>query len=237
MKRRAIIAVLGALAFAPAAARAAIPTYRAHRAGYAVLTTGPSFAVTATFTVPAVMSSCNRFRAFAPTVEVFTSSQHTFANSTGPSLFVGCYQGRAQYFPEIVVNGQSTNYLNTQALPGDKVVLSVSEDATSTSESVVDQTHAFTVTGSGSGSSILTFPAVMDEDWGRAGRIQPVPNFGSLRFYHATINGQPLSSFGSLARYNMWTHGSSGGVMQIRAGALASTGMAFGTYFKSGITP
>jgi hypothetical protein len=210
----------------------AVPTFRAYAAGYAVRSTRSGFSVRATFTVPKI--SCRgRFTAFAPSVTVFTSSKHRFSDSSGPSLFIGCYQGRARYFPELVVNGSTRNYLHgSEARPGDKVVLYVSETRRRTIVSARDQTRHFTRSLSGHGSGSITFPEVADYDWLRSGTVQPVPNFGSLRFTAVKINGKRLSAFSALARYDMYSRGSGGGTLNVATGPISSGGEAFRTTFK-----
>lgn len=210
----------------------AIPTFRAHYAGYAVRSTRSGLSARATFTVPKI--SCgSRFMAFAPTVAVFTSSDHRISHSSGPSLFIGCYQGRARYFPELVVNGSIKNYLRgSEAHPGDKIVLYVSESKVGTFVSAVDQTRHFTRSRSGSGSGSVQFPTVSDYDWVRSGVVQPVPNFGKLRFSGAQVNGKRLTALSSLARYDMWSRGASGGTLNVTSGPIASGGEAFSTFFK-----
>ncbi len=217
---------------ATTASSSAVPTFRAYDAGYAVRSTRSGFRVRASFTVPKIRCG-SQFMAFAPTVAVFTSSEHRLNNTSGPSLFIGCYQGRARYFPELVVNGSIKNYLRgSEAHPGDKIILYVSESNVGTFVSAVDQTRHFTRSRSGSGSGSVTFPNVADYDWVRSGRVQPVPNFGKLRFTGAKVNGKPLTAFSSLARYDMWSRGTSGGTLNIATGPIASGGEAFNTFFK-----
>ena len=104
-----------------------------------------SLHVTATFVVPK-LSCGSRARAMSPEDGMEADTEFSSAG-----LFVGCYGGKAHYWPTLAVNGIRTNYkTGSAAHPGDTVVLTASENATKTSVSVVDKTHKFTKRETGS---------------------------------------------------------------------------------------
>ncbi len=149
------------------------------------------------------------------------------------ALFVGCHAGKAHYWPELALKGSIKNYPTKAAHAGDTIVLRLAYDHTSGSVSVVDETHKFKVsrTGDGIGGGIL-YAWIGDEGWADSrGRLERVPDFGTLTYLDTKFNGHPLDSRDgalSFAPRNRTSHGK----LQIKTGPFFPGGKAFRTYFR-----
>jgi hypothetical protein len=115
--------------------------------------------------------------------------------SSSSRLYMVCGpRGVAHYYPSILLNGTARNIPSHLAQPGDRVEVALSQSDAIVTCSVIDLTHKFTTTinGSGSGTSegVLAgdFPAVTGST------ASPVPNFGSIAFSSALINGYPFGA-------------------------------------------
>ena len=109
-------------------------------------------------------------------------------------LYLACTPQRvARYYPSLVVNGSTRNMASDVAHPGDTIEFAVSQSVSKVTDSVIDITHKFIATGNGAGSGTSEgivggdFPAV-------SGPTATVPNFGTLEFSSALINGYPFGS-------------------------------------------
>jgi hypothetical protein len=147
-------------------------------------------------------------------------------------LYVACTpKGVARYYPSLVVNGTIENAPGDAAHAGDTIQLAVSQSATKVTDSVIDVTHKFVVTrngtGSGTGQGILAgaFPAVSGST------TSAVPDFGTLVFSGAVVNGYPLGSASpGLQADDLST--SSAGPLQIKTTFTAGKEGAFATVFE-----
>ena len=147
-------------------------------------------------------------------------------------LYLACTpQGVARYYPSLVVNGTIKNIASDAAHAGDTIEFAVSQSDSQVTDSVIDMTHKFIVTrngtGSGTGEGIMAgdFPVVSGST------TSGVPNFGTLAFSSALINGYPFGS----ARTGLQAddlYASSTGPLQIKTTYSASNKEAFATVFK-----
>jgi alpha-tubulin suppressor-like RCC1 family protein len=146
-------------------------------------------------------------------------------------LYLACTsQGVASYYPSLVVNGSTKDMASDVAQAGDKVEFSVSQSASQVTVSVIDLTHTFIATSNGGGSgtgegiTVGDFPAA-------SGTTSGVPNFGSLTFIAALINGYPFGSASPGLQVNS-LYASSTGPLEIQTTYSASNKEAFRTVFK-----
>jgi hypothetical protein len=218
----------GARAEASPVSRAQLPTHKSTRfAGYwSQMRLAGKVSVTAHIAVPKI--KCTRAnRAIAASVGMYASSEFSAA-----SLIVGCFNGTRQYFPELVVNGSNRNYRTIQAYPGDKVVLHISESPTRTVASVIDKTQLIEERREGGGSATVSDPWVGDMGWSnRRSRLEGVPDFRTLRFFGASLNGAPVGYAPKLIRFNRYSSLGTG-VIQIKTGPLSFYLDSFKTIFE-----
>jgi hypothetical protein len=149
-------------------------------------------------------------------------------------VFVGCYKGKATYFPFIFINGSEKNYVKVKVHAGDHIVLHASAGPKATSASFVDATRKITKKKTGPGVKGAGFPSIGDDSWFISGQELRVPKFRTVRFSDCQVNGRALGAGGSrqvpaVLRYNRV---SPSGVLQISTGKLSSARNAFTTYFK-----
>jgi hypothetical protein len=147
-------------------------------------------------------------------------------------LYLACTpQGVARYYPSLVVNGSTKNIPSDVARAGDTVQFAVSQSDSQVTGSVIDMTHNFIATsnggGSGTGEGITAgdFPVVSGATTSR------VPNFGTLAFSGALINGYPFGSAGTGLQADD-LYASSTGPLQIKTTYSASNEEAFATVFE-----
>lgn len=212
---------LGAPALAMAATRAS-----KQFAGYALNGgVGTSTVVQSTIVVPKLKcgSGYQGITADAGTgAEVNTKSE-----SSSAGVVLACQKGVPYYFPAINLNSATThNYPAIEFHPGDKVVLRVSENTDSTAVSVKDTTLHKGKVLTGGGATKVGYPWVGDEAQLTSSGPAPVPNFGTVTYSNATVNG------GSLASFTRFNRVSSGGILQIKTGPLAGNGESFSTVYK-----
>lgn len=195
-------------------------------AGYSLQGGGEAtFTVTASIVVPRLTCSAGPEQAIAPSVGVYTSS----GSFSAASVFVGCYQGKALYFPSLVLDGVNHNYTKLRAEAGDKVAVHVSQGASGTVVSVDDESRTgVKKTLHGAGSQAGSAPWVGDSGWDNPGLLA-VPSFGTVHVSGAMLDGQPFGSAGqALARWNRVN----GTATQITTSAFASNHKSFTTDFK-----
>jgi hypothetical protein len=194
-------------------------------AGYTLQAGGPS-TVTATFRVPALHCTAARHEIVA---SVGLGGTTTSGKSTASSadLLLGCYGGKAHFWPVLVVNNKETNYsTGADAHPSDVVKLTADSNGTTVTVSVADATRKFTRTLTGKFVS-SSYPWIGDNSWYENNKETGVPDFGSFRYYDCAADGNPMSAkFGWLS-YDRVT---SKGVLQISTAAIHSAG--FTTTFK-----
>lgn len=210
----------------PAAGHATAPsvTSTATFAGYQTVSpTGPAISSAAGFTLPK-LSCTSTYRAITPVAGVEVNNYATYSSAFA---FAGCHNGKAQYFPSLVVNGSETDYTSTPLSAGDVIKVYTNVTATATTVKVTDVTKGVTKKLSGPGAT-PSAAYIGDSDWNSSGTLLGVPSFGKLSFTQCSVGGKTLASWkpGEYQRVN------GSGVVQIATGALASTGTAFPTTYK-----
>jgi hypothetical protein len=146
-------------------------------------------------------------------------------------LYLACTpRGVPRYYPSLVVNGSVKNIPSDVARAGDRIEFAVSQSDSQVTDSAVDLTHTFIATSQGAGSG--TGEGVVAGDFpGVSGATSTVPNFGTLVFSSALINGYPFGSASpGLQTDNLYA--SSTGPLQIETAYSASNEEAFSTVFE-----
>lgn len=174
-----------------------------------------------TFHVP--KASCTSANIFvAPGAEIQTAS-----SVVQVGVAVGCEGGTPYYTGEYDIKGTITPVSGT-VKAGDKIVVSVTVKAAKSSGTFQDVTQAIKKSFSGAGATGTKSCVGVDGSSETGG---PIPNFGKVTFTAGKINGATIAASGA-ARENMVT---AGGVVQIKTGALNSTGTGFtATFEKTG---
>ena len=228
-----LIATLGLVQPAPASPQRATTTRAANtpsttQAGlYFNGYIGVPGAVSAILVVPKLNCGGTTSAGTAVYVGVGIQSVNSYAR-----LYLACTpQGVARSYPSLEVNGTVKDCPSDTAHAGDTIQFAVSQSDSQVTGSVIDETHKFTVTrngtGSGTGQGITAgdYPAVSGST------TSAVPNFGTLAFSGALINGYPFGSAGTgLEAVDLAT--SSTGPRQIETTYSASNKEAFETVFK-----
>jgi hypothetical protein len=147
-------------------------------------------------------------------------------------LYLACTpQGVAGAYPSLVVNGSTKDFAGDVAQAGDKIEFAVSQSASQVTVSVIDITHPFIATsygggsGTGEGITVGDFPVVS------GGTRTAVPNFGTLAFTAALINGYPFGSATPGLQANS-LYASSTGALDIQTTSSATNKESFKTVFK-----
>lgn len=191
-------------------------------AGYqATVTAGSATSSAAQYKVPS-LSCTSAFRGITPVAGVEVNS---FASYSSAFLFVGCDNGKAAYFPALVVNGSETNYA-TPVAAGNLIKVSTTVTTTGTTVQVQNVTTGVTEKLTGAGAS-PSAAYVGDSDWVNNGTLLGVPGFGTLAFTHCLIDGTALA--GSHPAQYQRVNGST---VQIATGALSLAGTTFATHYK-----
>lgn len=139
-------------------------------------------------------------------------------------LYLTCTGGVAHFYPSIVVNGTAKSFESDPAQPGDAVLLAVSQSVSKTTDSVIDLTHKFVATVDGGGGG--TSQGITAGAYAVPGSA--VPDFGTLAFSNAVINGFPFGATGKeLQAQNLVT----AGPVQIKTASSAGNKEAFSTVF------
>jgi hypothetical protein len=236
MKRIASgVLVTGALVLAPLGASAVAsdrslprstatsPTY----AGWRFAVKGVK-SVTTKFTVPS-FSCTSTFSGVEPGAFVLTgSSKAPLFSGAGLSLI--CQKGTAMAKPTTVIDDKQAMG-RQHVYAGDVVETIVETSASAMTATVEDLTtgHTFKFSRTGSGGTSFE-QLVIDDALDSQGTTLPVPDFGTIRFRAATINGKALGVESPRERVSRET---SAKVVQIATGALSSTAEdAFSTVWK-----
>jgi len=192
-------------------------------AGYqTAVTAGSATSSAASFTVPA-LSCTTAERAITPGAGVAASQ-----TSSAAFVFTGCQDGKAVYYPGLVINGTETDYTATPFSAGDVIKVSASVTTSGTTVQVADVTTGVTKTFTGAGASAVA-AFIGDRGWATStGTLLGVPNFGTLTFTNCLIDGTALAS-GHPREYLRANHA---GIVQIAPGAVSSAGPAFATYYN-----
>jgi hypothetical protein len=183
-------------------------------------------AVSATIVVPELSCKTRPAAARSIYVGVGIQSVNSYAR-----LYLACTPpGVARYYPSLIVNGGIDNFARDVAHPGDRVEFAVSQSVSQVTSSVIDMTHKFIATSRGAGSG--TSEGVVAGDFpGASGVTSAVPDFGTLVFSSALINGYPFGSASpGLQTDNLGT--TSTGPVQIRTIYSTSNKEVFSTVFE-----
>lgn len=171
-------------------------------AGYSVHRRGGTWKVSAHIVVPTVRCAKATRRAIDASVGV--RGQKRRSSSAG--VFVGCHKGKPHYFIVLVVNGANHEYRRLVPEPGDRVALHVFQSPTSIVVSAIDKSRqGVRQTLHGAGTKGGNGPWVGDTAWDKPIPNElGVPNFGTLQFSNAKLNGKPFGAAGgsALVRWN-----------------------------------
>ena len=195
-------------------------------AGYQTgVTAGSATSSAATFTVPTL--ACT-------TTPVGITAEAGVANNTTASVagvFVGCANGKAVYFPFLVVNGAEANYTSTHFSAGDVINLSASVTTSGFTVQVTDVTKNVSVTNTITGAGASANAAwIGNNAWvTSAGLLDGVPNFAKLTFSSCLIDGTALQSWNPLQKFQRVNRS---GVVQIATGGFWPGGTAFTTHYQ-----
>ena len=204
-----------------AAAVTSTRTFAGYQTG---VTAGSATSSAATFTVPTL--ACT-------TTPVGITAEAGVANNTTASVagvFVGCANGKAVYFPFLVVNGAEANYTSTHFSAGDVINLSASVTTSGFTVQVTDVTKNVSVTNTITGAGASANAAwIGNNAWvTSAGLLDGVPNFAKLTFSNCLIDGTALQS-GNPQKYQRVNRS---GVVQITTGGFWPGGTAFTTHYQ-----
>lgn len=179
-------------------------------------------AVSAVIVVPKLTCTGTPAAGSAIAVGVGIQSVNSYAR-----LVLACSpQGAARYYPSLVVNGTSRNFQSDAAQAGDAIQFAVSQSDSQTTDSVIDVTHKFVASANGSGSG--TGAGITAGAYPAASGAA-VPNFGTLAFSSALINGFP---FGSAGRGLQADDLSAAGALQIKTIDSAGDKEGFAAVFR-----
>ncbi len=147
-------------------------------------------------------------------------------------LYLACTPQRvASSYPSLVVNGSTRNIASDVARTGDTIELAVSQSASHVTVSVIDITHGFIATGNGAGSGTGEGITVGDFPVVSGAATSGMPNFGTLDFSSALINGYPFGSANpGLQADDLYA--SSTGPREIKSTYSATNKEAFATVFE-----
>jgi hypothetical protein len=152
----------------------------------------------------------------------FTTNEFTSAG-----VYVQCLGGVANYGSLVDINDHFS-YLSQNLSSGDRVRLSITVSAASTTVAIADLTNHSSVKSKVSGingGGTFTGASVGCNKIGSTS--EPIAPFTSLAFTAITVNGAPLGAGGTLFPSDMYN----GTTLQIRAGSLSSTATHFSTTF------
>jgi hypothetical protein len=183
-------------------------------------------AVSATIVVPKLNCKATPPGGSSIYVGVGIQSVNSYAR-----LYLACTpQGVARYYPSLVVNGSTKNIPSDVARAGNTIQFAVSQSDSQVTDSVIDVTHKFIATSNGAGSG--TGEGITAGDFPVSGATASrVPNFGTLAFSSALINGYPFGSAGTGLQADD-LYASSTGPLRIKTNYSASNKEAFATVFE-----
>lgn len=155
-------------------------------------------------------------------------------NTNAAGVVTGCNGKQAYYWPSLTLNNAVKNYSSDKAYPGDKVKLSITQSDSATDVSANDLTHKFDVKRTAAGNATGDDLLVGEDAWDDPTQLG-VPDFGTLSFSNALLNGSPFGSFGSassLVQYDRYTSTAASGKLEIATSPFASNKESFKTTFK-----
>ncbi len=183
-------------------------------------------AVSATIVVPKLNCKATPSGGSSIYVGVGIQSVNSYAR-----LYLACTSHRVtRYYPSLVVNGSTKNIASDGSRPGDTIEFAVSQGVSQVTVSVIDLTHKFIATSNGTGGG--TSEGITAGDFPvTSGATTGVPNFGTLAFSSALINGYPFGS-AETGLQAVDLYATSTGVLQIKTTYSASNKEAFATVFE-----
>lgn len=180
-------------------------------------------AVSAVIVVPKLRCTSTPATGSAIAVGVGIQSVNSYAR-----LYLTCTpQGAARYYPSLVVNGASKNYEGAAAQAGDTIQFAVSQSDSKSTESVIDVTHRFVVSASGGGSG--TGAGITAGAYPATSGTSAVPDFGTVVFSSALVNGFP---FGSAGKGLQADDLATAGALQVKTTYSAGDKEGFATVFR-----
>ena len=124
-------------------------------AGYqATVTAGSATSSAAQYKLPA-LSCTSAYRGITPVAGVGVNGNTTYSAAF---VFTGCHNGKAVYFPALVINGSETNYTTTAFHAGNLIKVSTKVTTAGTAVTVTDATTGITKKLTGSGASFPALP-------------------------------------------------------------------------------
>jgi hypothetical protein len=178
------------------------------------------------FVVPKVSCASDDAQAVYPEVGVENNT-----NTAG--LVIGCNGKEAYYWPAVTMDDVVTADTHDLARPGDTIELGIAQGSTTT-VSVTDETHTFTLDQSGAGNATGD-----DLTVGISGWYDPlqtgVADFGTLRFSKALLNGSAFGSFGTASyiyEYDLETSTGTPRTLQISTSKFGGNEESFSLVFK-----
>ena len=197
-------------------------------AGYQTgVTAGSATSSAATFTVPTLACTTTPV---GITAEAGVAANN-FKTASVAGVFTGCANGRAVYFPFLVVNGAEANYTSTPFSAGDVINLSANVTTSGVTVQVTDTTKNVSVTNTITGAGASADAAwIGNNAWvTSAGLLDGVPNFAKLTFSSCLIDGTALQSWNPLQKFQRVNRS---GVVQIATGGFWPGGTAFTTHYQ-----
>jgi hypothetical protein len=207
--------------------RTAAPTNNRDFAGYqTAVTAGSATSSAATFIVP-TLSCITADVGIAADAGV---AANNFNTASVAGVFIGCVNGKATYFPWLLVNGTEANYTSTHFSAGDVVNLSASVTTSGSTVQVTDVTKNVSVTNTITGAGASANAAwIGDDSWfSSTGTRLGVPNFGKLKYTSCLIDGTALQSWNPQQYQRL----NAKGLVQIATGPFSPAPAAFATYYK-----
>jgi hypothetical protein len=196
-------------------------------AGYqTAVTAGSATSSAATFIVPTL--SCTTANVGIGADAGVAANNFKTASVAG--VFTGCANGKAVYFPFLVVNGTEANYTSTHFSAGDVINLSASVTTSGSTVQVTDTTKGVSVTNTITGAGASANAAwIGDDAWfSSTGTRLGVPNFGKLKFTGCLVDGTALQTWNP----QQYQRVNAKGIVQIATGPFSPAPAAFATYYK-----
>ena len=199
-------------------------TFAGYQAG---VTAGSATSSAATFTVPTLACTTTPV---GITAEAGVAANN-FKTASVAGVFTGCANGRAVYFPFLVVNGAEANYTSTPFSAGDVINLSANVTTSGVTVQATDTTKNVSVTNTITGAGASADAAwIGNNAWvTSAGLLDGVPNFAKLTFSSCLIDGTALQSWNPLQKFQRVNRS---GVVQIATGGFWPGGTAFTTHYQ-----
>jgi hypothetical protein len=193
-------------------------------AGYqTAVPVGSATTSVASFTVPA-LSCPTAERGIAPDTGIAVGSKGVSV----ALVVIGCVNGKAVYFPGLVVNGTGKDYPKSPFAVGDVIDLTVKVSTNRTRVQVEDVTTGVTRKIIGAGARARVAWIGVDPTVNNARKLLHVPDFGKLTFKNCLVDGKALAGWHPHAYQRV----NSRGTVQISVGGFWPGGTAFTTHYR-----